>query len=160
MTFSVWLSWAVVAALALPALFASLLFVVERRMLLWAMLWSPALVFLVVAVVLTADAAHVSDDELYDAADGAAAGFGDTVGVVTGHQVEVAIEDRLGHDVGLDEAPAEATGTTEQHWHYDVTAGAAAVCVSVDTDLYRDPTHDGATSGLHTTTVAVSAGSC
>jgi hypothetical protein len=122
MTIPLWLPWAVVAALAIPALLATgttdqpgvgPLRTLARR-------WAAALVALVVAGVLTADRVNVAEDELFDSVERASARLDGSLGGVTTERLAVTVADDLGRDVSVEEGEAATQDEIETVYSYDV----------------------------------------
>jgi hypothetical protein len=175
-TIPLWVLWALVVALALPALLGSMPGREGRRRRL-ARLWVPALVALAVTVVATIDAARVTEDELYDATDRAARTLSGTLsgtpsGSAMPERIEVAVEERLGHPVAVSGAvsgPWSSEATDEQREERYVVSVAEergvgeagsdpAVCLVARVSAVIGA--DGGATGLSSTLLQVQRGRC
>jgi hypothetical protein len=139
MSIPLWLPWAVAAALLLTAFFATALRRLEQKPSSLEFLgrtWSASLVAVVVAGALTLDHVRVSEDELYDAADRAAAAV-DGSASESLDLLRFDVEDRLGREVFLDNVDTPAPEEEGQNVDYYVLRpseqSGAAVCVELTT---------------------------
>jgi hypothetical protein len=139
MSIRLWLPWAVAAALLLTASFATALRRLEQKPSSLEFLgktWSASLVAVVVAGALTLDHVRVSEDELYDAADRAAAEV-DGSASESLDLLKFDVEDRLGREVFLDNVDTPAPDEEGQNVDYYVLRPSeqsdTAVCVEQTT---------------------------
>ena len=118
-----WLPWVVVVALVAAALAGR-----DSPYRLWA----PTAVVAIVAAWLTISHVLVSDDELFEAVNDAAAAVDGTVGGVTQDRLRIEVEDRLGRDVEVKRADGPADSSGDIAYDYQVAIGGDhEMCVKV-----------------------------
>lgn len=125
-----WLVWAVVAAGAMTAFFATALRALEERrrsLEFLGTVWSVPLVALVVATVWSADIALVDEDELHDAVDRAAT-LTPSPDVVA---VTLLAGEELHRDIVFDRVDVSDDGgyTSRQGYDLRVGEGGPVVCL-------------------------------
>lgn len=101
MTIPLWLPWAILVALVAVAL---------PRPESPLRTWGPAAVALLVAAALTVDHLWVTQDELTEAVEDAAAAVDGSVGGVSQDRIRIETEDRLGHAVTVEKGSAGSGG--------------------------------------------------